>query len=98
MKNLKVKFDSNGCLVVPKVKVNLVNNAKNSDLLHTIGAIGREAQTPLDRIAISNIEACLLPDTPEDEKALFKEIEKLNAEIVLRILTMRRLAVEGLIR
>ena len=98
MKNLTVKFDSNGCLIVPKVKVNLAARAVNSDLLRTIGALGREGQTPLDRIPTSEIEKSLVPDTPEDEKELFKEIERLNAEIVLRILTMRRLAVEGLVR
>lgn len=93
---LEPKFNENGCLEVPEVSSGLTNPAVNEDLLRNIGRLAREGQTALDRIATSNIDAALLPETSHDEREVMRTIERLNAEIVLRILVMRRLATAAL--
>lgn len=94
MKNLDltVKFHTNQCLIVPK------EAARNADTLKLIGQFARDAQMVMDRIATSGIEQILDPSTPAEEVALFKTLEELNAEIILRMLVMRRLVTEGLVK
>ena len=100
--NLTVKFDSNGCLEVPKPSVTLQGQAVNDDRLAHYGHLLREAQASLDRIptyqggGLCELEARLghtaplLPCSPR-EVEVFNQLLELNAEVVLRVLYMRRL-------
>lgn len=97
--NLHVGFDHNGCLKVPEVSSNLNERALNPDLLSEFGQLLRDAQTKLDRIPTTVIgmenfvEAKGNPGTTDAEYAVFERLRELNAEVVLRILVMRRLIV-----
>jgi hypothetical protein len=103
----KVEFDSYGSIKVPEVKVVGIGKPVNADRLRHYGELLRVAQNALDRIPTSKahnlapIETELGFGKPVDdcsvyEKELFETLQQLNAEVVLRVLTMRRLVTAGL--
>ena len=101
VESIPVEFDTNGCLKVPEMPSGLKrrhnNHAANEEYLQEIGKHGRDAQTILDRIPTINIEEKLDPATSLEEREVFRKLQQLNAEVVVRLLMMRRLATNALI-
>jgi hypothetical protein len=96
-KNVNVELDVNGCLQFPNISSGLSDGALNQEYLREIGQLCRDGQTVLDRIPTNNIDKMLNPATSIEERQVFQAIEKLNAEVVTRILMIRRLVTAAMI-
>lgn len=88
---LVVEFDRD-CLKVPEVTVGMDELPKNDGLLRAYQTLLMDAQTKLDVIQTWKLPE-LGEGTSDREKEVFETLRKLNAEVVLRILTMRRIIV-----
>ncbi len=93
------RFDENDnvSLVVPEVAVGIEGSnlpvTVNDELLQSYQSLLMQAQTSLDRIPTSG--EGLFAGTTDKEKALFATLTRLNADVVLRILIMRKLIMRG---
>lgn len=104
---MEVKLGLYGDIKVPKVTVGIKGQPVNTDRLRHYGELLRTAQNALDRMPTSdNMNLCPaevelgfnlpLMNCSAEEAQLFEEMQRLNAEVVLRVLVMRRLVTAGL--